>query len=290
MRPSRKAPMVRSSSLKWLWSSSSTRCQSISRLGPSIYPSSDTCRARMIFRMGRAYARGACWGNGSAARGVPSSKIGNMPPVWSAGATAPTVFDGFGSILPKRHNSGTIGGVFRPNRQYDAGQRWRTRLEGECSGRCGSDCRGDPPEPQGGGADAGGPGTPGRDVRAHRSRDRDRDRQPLAAGCGGRGECAGPEARGGLMPAELQDLRFIRSADVYKNGLLAGQLARTGQGGVRFSYRADYLAGGHPSVAVSLPLSEAAVEAAGGALPAFFAGLLPEGHRLTVLKNATKTS
>ena len=92
------------------------------------------------------------------------------------------------------------------------------------------------------------------------------------------------------MPAELQDLRFVRSADVYKNGLLAGQLARTGQGGVRFSYRADYLAGGHPSVAVSLPLSEAAVEAAGGALPAFFAGLLPEGHRLTVLKNATKTS
>ena len=92
------------------------------------------------------------------------------------------------------------------------------------------------------------------------------------------------------MTAELQDLRFVRSADVYKNGLLAGQLARTGQGGVRFSYRADYLAGGHPSVAVSLPLSEAAVEAAGGALPAFFAGLLPEGHRLTVLKNATKTS
>jgi len=92
------------------------------------------------------------------------------------------------------------------------------------------------------------------------------------------------------MPAELQDLRFVRSADVYKNGLLAGRLARTGQGGVRFSYRADYLAGGHPSVAVSLPLSEAAVEAAGGALPAFFAGLLPEGHRLTVLKNATKTS
>lgn len=92
------------------------------------------------------------------------------------------------------------------------------------------------------------------------------------------------------MPAELQDLRFVRAADVYKNGLLAGELARTGHGGVRFSYRADYLAGGHPSVAVSLPLSEVAVEAPAGALPAFFAGLLPEGHRLTVLKNATKTS
>lgn len=92
------------------------------------------------------------------------------------------------------------------------------------------------------------------------------------------------------MPAELQDLRFVRTADVYKNGVQAGQLARTGQGGVRFSYRADYLTGGHPAVAVSLPLTEAAVEAPAGALPAFFAGLLPEGHRLTVLKNATKTS
>ncbi len=92
------------------------------------------------------------------------------------------------------------------------------------------------------------------------------------------------------MPAELQDLRFVRAADVYKNGVLAGHLARTGHGGVRFSYRAEYLAAGHPAVAVSLPPSEAAVEAPAGALPAFFAGLLPEGHRLTVLKNATKTS
>lgn len=92
------------------------------------------------------------------------------------------------------------------------------------------------------------------------------------------------------MPAELQDLRFVRAADVYKNGRLAGHLARTGTGGVRFSYRPDYLAGGHPAVAISLPPSEVAVEAPAGALPAFFAGLLPEGHRLTVLKNATKTS
>ncbi len=92
------------------------------------------------------------------------------------------------------------------------------------------------------------------------------------------------------MAAELQDLRFVRAGDVYKNGLLAGRLARTGDGGVRFSYRPEYLDGGHPAVAVSLPPSEAAVEAPAGALPAFFAGLLPEGHRLTVLKNATKTS
>lgn len=92
------------------------------------------------------------------------------------------------------------------------------------------------------------------------------------------------------MAAALQDLRFVREADVYKNGVPAGQLVRTGTGGVMFSYRPDYLSGGHPAVAVSLPLGEAPVEAPAGALPAFFAGLLPEGHRLTVLKNATKTS
>jgi serine/threonine-protein kinase HipA len=92
------------------------------------------------------------------------------------------------------------------------------------------------------------------------------------------------------MPAELQDLKFVRDADVYKGGILAGHLGRTGFGGVRFSYDAGYVADGGPDVAVSLPLSGAAVETSGGALPAFFAGLLPEGHRLTVLKNATKTS
>ncbi|KRE80260.1 type II toxin-antitoxin system HipA family toxin [Arthrobacter sp. Soil763] len=92
------------------------------------------------------------------------------------------------------------------------------------------------------------------------------------------------------MAAELRDLRFVRAADVYKDGVLAGHLARTGTGGVRFTYREDYTSGGNPAVAFSLPVSDAAVEAPAGALPAFFAGLLPEGHRLTVLKNATKTS
>jgi serine/threonine-protein kinase HipA len=92
------------------------------------------------------------------------------------------------------------------------------------------------------------------------------------------------------MPAGLQDLKVFRAADVYKGGTLAGHLSRTGFGGVRFSYTSEYLAGGGPAVAVSLPLSSAALETPGGALPAFFAGLLPEGHRLTVLKIATKTS
>jgi len=93
-----------------------------------------------------------------------------------------------------------------------------------------------------------------------------------------------------LTPGDLQDLKFVRSADVYKNGALAGHLSRTGSGGVRFAYLEGYISSGRPAVAVSLPLSAPAVETPAGALPAFFAGLLPEGHRLTVLKNATKTS
>ncbi|ALE06126.1 HipA-like protein [Arthrobacter sp. ERGS1:01] len=92
------------------------------------------------------------------------------------------------------------------------------------------------------------------------------------------------------MTDDLQHLKLIREADVYKGGALAGHLARTDQGGVRFAYRDDYVAGGKPPVAFSLPLSAAAVETRNGALPPFFAGLLPEGHRLTVLKNAAKTS
>lgn len=92
------------------------------------------------------------------------------------------------------------------------------------------------------------------------------------------------------MTQDLRYLKLIREADVYKSGTLAGSLQRMDQGGIRFAYRDDYVAGGETPVAFSLPLSAAAVETQNGALPPFFAGLLPEGHRLTVLKNAAKTS
>ncbi|POH73651.1 type II toxin-antitoxin system HipA family toxin [Arthrobacter glacialis] len=92
------------------------------------------------------------------------------------------------------------------------------------------------------------------------------------------------------MTQDLQHLKLIRDADVYKGGALAGSLSRTEQGGVRFAYRDGYLAGGETPVAFSLPLSAVAVDTQNGALPPFFTGLLPEGHRLTVLKNAAKTS
>jgi serine/threonine-protein kinase HipA len=92
------------------------------------------------------------------------------------------------------------------------------------------------------------------------------------------------------MPEDLGRLKFVRSADVYKSNVLAAHLNRTGEGSVIFSYTHDYLASGARPVATTLPLTAEPVEAPSGALPAFFSGLLPEGHRLTVLKDAVKTS
>ncbi|WP_255767956.1 type II toxin-antitoxin system HipA family toxin [Pseudarthrobacter sulfonivorans] len=92
------------------------------------------------------------------------------------------------------------------------------------------------------------------------------------------------------MAKDLEHLKFIREADVYKAGTLAGHLNRTGRGTVTFAYSSGYLDRGAGPVATTLPISADAVESPSGALPAFFAGLLPEGHRLTVLKDAVKTS
>lgn len=92
------------------------------------------------------------------------------------------------------------------------------------------------------------------------------------------------------MTEDLRRLKFVSSADVYKAGVLAGQLNRTARGSVVFSYLPDHLASGGRPVATTLPLNIEPVEAPSGALPSFFSGLLPEGHRLTVLKDAVKTS
>jgi len=92
------------------------------------------------------------------------------------------------------------------------------------------------------------------------------------------------------MAKDLAQLKFVRSADVYKSGVLAGHLERTERGSVVFSYRPDFGVSGAGTVASSLPFAQTPLEPPSGALPAFFAGLLPEGDRLTVLKNAVKTS
>ncbi|MEE9098360.1 type II toxin-antitoxin system HipA family toxin [Pseudarthrobacter phenanthrenivorans] len=92
------------------------------------------------------------------------------------------------------------------------------------------------------------------------------------------------------MSEDLHRLKFVRTADVYKAGSLAGQLDRTDRGTVAFSYASDYRTSGGRPVSTTLPLSADPLEAPSGALPSFFSGLLPEGHRLTVLKDAVKTS
>lgn len=85
------------------------------------------------------------------------------------------------------------------------------------------------------------------------------------------------------------DPRRVTTADVYISETLAAQLTRDG-GDVVFSYLPAYLDKGLPAVATTLPLTDQEVRTRGGAVPAYFAGLLPEGRRLSALKRSVKTS
>ena len=88
----------------------------------------------------------------------------------------------------------------------------------------------------------------------------------------------------------VAELRDVDAADVYKGDLLAGSLTRVGND-VVFRYRSDYLnRASAPDLAWSIPKSSPETRASGGSVPAFFAGLLPEGVRLTGVVTATKTS
>ena len=88
---------------------------------------------------------------------------------------------------------------------------------------------------------------------------------------------------------DLQELGSITHADVYKGEQLAAQLVRTKEG-VVFSYSSEYLTSNAPPVATTLPKSDIPRITPAGAVPAFFAGLLPEGRRLVALQRAIKTS
>ena len=88
---------------------------------------------------------------------------------------------------------------------------------------------------------------------------------------------------------EWPEYRRLDRATVLKKELRAGQLVRR-DGGVEFRYDAEYLAAGHPPVASTLPLSERSVFRPAGAVPPYFAGLLPEGRRLQAVRTAVKTS
>lgn len=91
------------------------------------------------------------------------------------------------------------------------------------------------------------------------------------------------------MPHDLSALRFVTEADVHKAGVLAGRLWRDERARIHFAYRDDYIRAQGRPVASTLPVGPQTVGPLHG-LPAFFAGLLPEGHRLSVLRSAAKTS
>jgi serine/threonine-protein kinase HipA len=88
---------------------------------------------------------------------------------------------------------------------------------------------------------------------------------------------------------DLQELRTVNEADVYKAGALAASLRRT-EAGVEFCYRSEWVEAGGAPVATTLPVTAHPLLRPGGALPAYFTGLLPEGRRLGVLRRAVKTS
>src|SRR6266536_3792653 len=88
---------------------------------------------------------------------------------------------------------------------------------------------------------------------------------------------------------DLDQLRTVDRADVFKAGRRAATLTRT-EGGVEFRYLDGWISDGGPAVATTLPVVAEPVRRPGGALPAYFAGLLPEGRRLGALRRAVKTS
>lgn len=82
------------------------------------------------------------------------------------------------------------------------------------------------------------------------------------------------------------DMRWVRRAEVYKAGAPAATLTR-GDGQIKFEYLDDYVG---PDVAHTLPRDQPPLVIQGGAVPPFFAGLLPEGRRLSAVRRVAKTS
>lgn len=80
-----------------------------------------------------------------------------------------------------------------------------------------------------------------------------------------------------------------KAADVYKSGRLAARILRSPLG-TDFHYIDSYLSSGGSPIASTLPLSSQPRVTPAGAVPPYFAGLLPEGRRLTALRQTVKTS
>ncbi|GHD08001.1 type II toxin-antitoxin system HipA family toxin [Zhihengliuella salsuginis] len=92
-----------------------------------------------------------------------------------------------------------------------------------------------------------------------------------------------------MSTGNLPGLVATERADVYKGGRLAAQLTRTPVG-IEFRYTGEWVRAGGGPVASTLDVTTEPVVTTAGAVPAFFAGLLPEGRRLGALTRAVKTS
>lgn len=91
----------------------------------------------------------------------------------------------------------------------------------------------------------------------------------------------------------MKDLDFAKNvtqAVVYKKGRAAATLTRHPSIGVVFSYLPGYLSDRAPAISSTLPALDVPVTFGHGSVPAFFAGLLPEGERLAKLRWAVKTT
>ena len=93
----------------------------------------------------------------------------------------------------------------------------------------------------------------------------------------------------------MTDLRQVTEADVYLGDQLVGTLVREPDDQVSFDYlgTCDPAGGAVRDRSVSWSLLRTGrfpVRATGGAVPPFFAGLLPEGVRLGIVTTSTKTS
>lgn len=89
---------------------------------------------------------------------------------------------------------------------------------------------------------------------------------------------------------DLEELKTIPRADVYKSGALAAHFTRRDSGEVVFCYTDDWVSNDGPPVATTLPVTKQPVVTTAGAVPPFFAGLLPEGRRLGALRRSVKSS
>lgn len=91
----------------------------------------------------------------------------------------------------------------------------------------------------------------------------------------------------------MKNLDFAKNvtrATIYKKGRAAATLTRHPSMGVVFCYLPGYLIDAGPAIASTLPALDVPVNLGHGNVPAFFAGLLPEGERLAKLRWAVKTT